>query len=391
MKYIHRILTQELKLAAESFPAVLVSGPRRVGKTTLLQNAFPNASYVLLEDLDVIARCKADPRSFVEDLKCPVILDEIQNVPELFNYVRTLIDETPRLKGQWIFTGSQEAPLMRGVSESMAGRIAVFQLFPFSVMEKKDLSIFSGGFPEVVARPKTAHLWFNSYIQTYLERDVRSITAIKDLAVFRRFIAILASRAGSMLNKTDIAAPLGVSVPTVSEWLNILEVTGQIILVPPFFENFGKRLVKSPKIYFIDSGLNVHLLGIQSAEALPGSTFYGRIFEGFIAAEIVKYQVNKGQRKEIYYFRDRQGLEVDFLVPLGNRRLALFECKATRTLKPDMAKQMNALAKNIKGYTVERYVVYPENGRGKKDRVGSFIAEGCKAITVSQITDVLTS
>ncbi len=165
----------------------------------------------------------------------------------------------------------------------------------------------AGGFPEVVLHPRGRDLWYASYLQTYIERDVRSITSVRDLAVFRRFLALVASRHGQMLNRTDLAAPLGVSVPTISEWLHILEITGQIVLVPPYFENFGKRLVKSPKVYWGDAGLACHLLGIQSQGELERSPFLGSIFEGFVATEILKAQVNRGHRKELYYFRDQQG------------------------------------------------------------------------------------
>jgi len=195
---------------------------------------------------------------------------------------------------------------MKGVSESMVGRVAVFQLLPLAATETQKVTIFRGGFPEVLARPSSAPIWFRSYIQTYLERDVRSMSAIKDIATFRRFLALLASRSGSVLNKTDMASPLGVSVPTLGEWLNILEVTGQIIVVPPFYENFGKRLIKSPKIYFTDSGLACYLLGLETENALRHSTFFGHVFEGVIASEIAKHQLNTGRRKEIYYyFRDQ--------------------------------------------------------------------------------------
>ncbi len=217
----------------------MLTGPRRSGKTTLLRNLFPSSQYVLLEDPDVQVRVRSDPRAFLEALRPPVVFDEIQNTPELLDYVRTLIDSHPRRMGQWLFTGSQEAPLMRGISESMAGRAAVLQLPPFSVAETPKVTLLHGGFPEVLARPKSRDLWFASYLQTYLERDVRSITNVRDLGTFRRFLALLASRHGQVLNKTDLAAPLGVTVPTITDWLHILEVTGQIILVPPYFANFG--------------------------------------------------------------------------------------------------------------------------------------------------------
>ena len=385
MNYIIRRIEKEVRQASGAFPALLLTGPRRAGKTTILKKIFPKASYYLLEDPDIISRVKADPRSFVEETKPPCILDEIQNVPELFNYLRTLIDENPRRFGQWYFTGSQDAPLMKGVSESMAGRVAIFHLLPLSSEETKKVSIFRGGFPEVLAKPKTALIWFRSYIQTYLERDVRGISAIKDLATFRRFLSILASRCGNVLNKTDLAAPLGVSVPTLSEWLNILEATGQIIVVPPFYENFGKRLIKSPKIYITDSGLASYLLGINKESDLRKSTFFGQIFEGFVASEIVKHQINNGKRREIYYFRDQQGLEIDFIVPAGSGKLLVMEAKAVRSVKPAMGASLNKLARAISRYKAERCVVHldPPGGSAKKEF--HMLSPGIKAIPVSEI------
>src|SRR5438132_9159979 len=222
MRFIPRLLGEEIRRAARHFPALIVTGPRRAGKTTLLRRLFPHATYRLLEDPDKV-------------------------------------------------------------------------------------SLLRGGFPEVLARPTAATVWFRSYVQTYLERDVRAISAIRDLATFRRFLALLATRCGQILNRTDLAAPLGVSVPTVSQWLGIMEVTAQIILIPPFFENFGKRLVKSPKLYFVDSGLVCHLLGLESERELGRSPFLGALFEGFVASEILKHQVGTGRARQLYYFRDQQG------------------------------------------------------------------------------------
>src|SRR5262252_9664447 len=274
MRYVARKLADVLIGAARHFPAVVVTGPRRAGKTTLLRQLFRKAQYVLLEDPDVQGRVRSDPRSFIEGLHPPVIFDEIQNTPELLNYVRTLIDQKPRRMGQWLFTGSQEAPLMRGITESMAGRAAILQLWPLSTAETSKVNLLHGGFPEVLARPKARELWFASYLQTYLERDVRAITNVRDLATFRRFLALLASRHGQILNKTDLAAPLGVTVPTIGDWLHILEVTGQVILVPPYFENLGKRLIKSPKVYLGDSGLACYLLGLTSVAEVERSPFF---------------------------------------------------------------------------------------------------------------------
>lgn len=347
MHYVARKLADVVLNAARNFPAIVVTGPRRAGKTTLLKHLFPRIQYVLLEDPDIQARIRSDPRGFLETLTPPVVLDEIQNTPEILSYVRTLIDRTPRRSGQWIFTGSQEAPLMQGISESMAGRAAVLQLLPFSIKESPKVNLLHGGFPEVLARPRVRGLWFSSYLQTYLERDVRAMTNVRDLPAFRRFLSLLASRHGQILNKTDLAAPLGLSVPTITEWLHILEVTNQIILVPPYFENFGKRIVKSPKIYWEDAGLACYLLGITSSAELERSPFLGALFEGFLATEILKSQTNTGARKELYFFRDHQGLEVDFLVPRPNARVWLIEAKASKTVRPDMATPLLSLSHSL--------------------------------------------
>src|SRR5271169_1358519 len=386
MRYIPRQLTTALLDASRHFPAVVVTGPRRAGKTTLLRKLFPRARYVLLEDPDIQARVRSDPRAFLEELQPPVVFDEIQNAPELMDYVRTLIDTKPRRMGQWLFTGSQEAPLMRGITESMAGRAAILQLLPFSLAETAKVDLLRGGFPEVLARPQTRSLWFGSYLQTYLERDVRAITNVRDLATFRRFLSLLASRHGQVLNKTDLAAPLGVSVPTIGEWLSILEVTGQIMLVPPYFENLGKRLIKSPKVYWGDSGMACYLLGIRSQAELERSPFLGALFEGFIAAEILKSQSNRGMRKELYYFRDQQGLEVDFLVPRRNSNLWLIEAKAGKTVRPSMASPLLSLRRALAKRFVRLIVVHRKS---RSQLTTAAIARGVEALDVERFIQEL--
>ena len=376
-------MAKVVQKALHQFPALVLTGPRRAGKTTLLRQAVPAAQYVLLEDPDIQDRVLGDPRSFLDSLKLPVILDEIQNTPRLLDYVRTRIDEQPRRMGQWLFTGSQEAPLMQGITESMAGRAAVLQLLPFSIAESNKVDLLRGGFPEPVARPASRSLWYASYLQTYIERDVRQITQVRDLPAFRRFLSLLASRHGQFLNKSDLAAPLGVSVPTITDWLYILEVTGQIILVPPYFENFGKRLVKTPKVYWGDSGMACHLLGIQTQAELERSPFLGAIFEGFVAAEILKSQINRGQRKELYCFRDQQGLEVDFLVPQPNARFWLVEAKATRTIESNMARPLQALKKAAVERVSRSLIVHR---KGRNQPAMTTVSPGVEAISVEQLS-----
>jgi uncharacterized protein len=383
MRHVARDLEPQLRKSARSFPAVIVTGPRRAGKTWLLTRCFPTASYYLFEDPDVVARFRRDPQGFLDAVKLPAILDEIQNVPEVFNYVRSRIDREPRRTGRWFLTGSQEAGLMRNVSESMAGRAAVLRLLPMSVRESSKVSLLHGGFPEVLARPRAASLWFSSFLQTYLERDVRSISAVHDLAAYRRFLSLVATRHGQVLNKSDLAAPLGMSVPGIGRWLDILEATGQILIVPPWLENLGKRLIKSPKVYIADCGLACHLLGIETPAELEKSPFIGPLFEGFIAAEVVKNQVNAGGRPELYYFRDQQGLEVDFVVPDKRGVIRLIEAKASRTVTPDMAASMRRLAEAFESHSgtrrsVEMLLVHRQPSRPAGSRA---LAPGVQALS----------
>ncbi|MBL8734316.1 MAG: ATP-binding protein [Planctomycetes bacterium] len=348
MLFIERELAGPLRKAAANFPAVVLTGPRRAGKTVLLKKVFPDASYHLFEAPDLVARFRADPVGFLDGVHPPAILDEIQHVPELFAYLRARIDAEPRRTGRWFLTGSQEAGLMQNVTESMAGRAAVLQLLPLSSRETDKVTMLRGGYPEVIARPRAASMWFASYVQTYLERDVRLVTAVQDLATFRRFLGLVASRHGQILTKSGLAAPLGLSIPTITRWLDVLETTGQILVVHPYFENFGKRLVKSPRVFIGDSGLACHLLGIESEAELAKSPFRGELFEGLLAAEILKAQVNRGERRQLWYFRDHAGLEVDFVMPGRGDKLRWVEAKATRTPRPAMAEPMRKLLANTR-------------------------------------------
>jgi uncharacterized protein len=343
MKIFSRDLMPRLRAAARAFPALVLTGPRRAGKTHCLTHCFPHASYHLLEDPDVLAQVRGDPRGWLEGLATPAIIDEIQNAPELLPYIRTRVDAAPRKHGRFLITGSQDFALMAGVSESMAGRAAVFQLWPLSARELGRWDLLRGGYPEVWLRPRRADDWFRSYVQTHLERDVRAVTAVRDLATFRRFLALLATRNGQMLNKTELAAPLGVSVPTIGQWISVLETTGILMLVPPWYENLGKRIVKTPKAYWIDTGLLSYLLGLGDRHALERSAMVGPLFEAFIAGEIVKRQLAQGRARELYWFRDHQGLEVDFVVPTARGEIELIEAKWSRTVMPTMARGVATL------------------------------------------------
>ena len=382
MRYLPRHLEPALARAVRQFPSVVLTGPRRAGKSSLLRHALPGADYRLLEDPDTLGRVRADPRAFLDEVRLPVILDEIQNAPELLPYIRTRIDAAARRTGRWLLTGSQESALMQGVTESLAGRAAVLQLLPLARTESAKVDWWTGGFPEVVARPAARELWFSSYVQTYLERDVRAVTQVRDLATFRRFMAVVASRHGQVLNKTDLAAPRGVSVPTIAQWLGVLEITGLVALVPPYFENLGKRLLKSPKLYWLDAGLACHLLGFRSRAEMERSTFVGALWEGFVAAEIIKAQLNRGGRRELYYFRDEQGLEVDFLVPAAGGRLRLVEAKAGRTVTPGMAAPMQSLGRALGDKLSDAWLVHRPSGSAPRLRA---LSPGVQAVDVDSL------
>jgi hypothetical protein len=386
MRFVHRILATQILRAARGFPAVVLTGPRRAGKTLLLRRLFPHADYVALDEPDVLARLTADPRTFLEAHRRPVILDEIQNAPALFNYIKAAIDRAPRRTGQWLLTGSQDAPLMEQVTESLAGRVAVMGLLPLSRAESPRVDLLRGGFPEVLARPALRDVWLSSYVQTYLERDVRAVLNVRDLGAFRKFLSLLATRHGQLLNKTDLAAPLGLSVPALGAWLHVLEVTGQVLIVPPYFENAGKRLLKTPKVYITDSGLACHLLGIRTAAELERSPFLGAIVEGFVASEIAKAQLNHARRREVYFFRDQQGFEVDFVAPVRGATW-LIEAKASRTVVPRDAQSVAALRKRLSGkrhaFVVHRAARYPAPTHA--------IAPGVEAITLESLVERLNA
>lgn len=275
---------------------------------------------------------------------------------------------------------------MQRVTESLAGRVAVLGLLPLSAAESPKVNLLHGGFPEVVLRPRDRSLWFESYLQTYLERDVRAVLNVRDLSTFRRFLTLLATRTGQLLNKADLAAPLGVSIPTIGEWIGVLEVTGQLFVVPPYFENLGKRLVKTPKVFLADSGLACHLLGITTMEDWERSPFKGALFEGWVASEIVKSQLNTGQRRELYFFRDHQGLEVDFLFRRGTETL-LVEAKASSTPLPRDAAHVAQLAERISG-SATALVVYR---RGRTRPVTEAILPGVRAVDIADFIGELNT
>jgi len=371
-----RILARTIQKAIKSFPAIVVTGPRQSGKTTLLKMLFAKSHrFVTLEDPDVRMRAKEDPLRFLEQFRPPVIIDEIQYVPELLSYIKTKIDQK-RKPGQWLFTGSQNFTLMQGISQSLAGRAAVLSLLPFSFSErigqgdtaseisnwvkglnpdqkckdKVSLSevILRGNYPEIASkRSVDRQLWCGSYISTYLERDVRNLAQVGDLGQFERFLKLCAIRTGQILNLSELAKEVGMSVPTMKRWLSMLETGHQVYLLCPYYKNLGKRLVKSSKLYFNDTGLASYLLGLNDRDTLINSPNFGNLFETMIVTDFLKRFLHFGQMPSMYYLRTRDGLEVDLVLELG-QKLYLFEIKSAMTILPKHASSLSRIASELK-------------------------------------------
>ncbi len=356
---IQRTLAAKLKEAARGFPVVSVTGPRQSGKTTLVRAVFPDHAYVSLELPDQRQFALEDPRGFLGQFDRPVILDEVQRTPDLFSYIQVLVDDHPGRTGWFILTGSQNFLLMERVSQSLAGRCAVLHLLPFSLAEltggvplfldtlgtevpKARLrapdrglfeTLFTGFYPRIHDRGLAPRDWLASYYQTYLERDVRAVLNVGDLETFGWFVRLCAGRTGQLLNLSGLASDCGVSHVTARRWISVLEASFIVTLLRPHHENFGKRLIKRPKLYFLDTGLLCYLLQIRSADELFHRAERGAVFESYVIAELYKNFLHRGEPPGLYFWRDAAGHEVDVVIDLGARRIPV-EIKSGQTVVP---------------------------------------------------------
>jgi uncharacterized protein len=343
---ITRDIMEELVQSAAEYPVVTILGPRQSGKTTLTRMTFPEKPYFSLEDPDVRMAAEADPRGFLEQMENGGILDEVQRLPVLLSYVQGMVDKN-RKRGQFILTGSHQPQLHEAVSQSLAGRTAILSLWPFSIHEIRHYDsaldafdlIHRGFFPRLHEDGLEPRRFFNGYVQTYVERDVRALIQLRDLSLFQKFLTLLAGRVGQIVNLASLGNDVGASGTTIRNWISVLKASYVVFELPPFFESIQKRVIKSPKIYFTDVGLAAFLLGIHTPQQASRDPLRGNLYENLIIAEIVKSALNRGIRPEIHFFRDSHGNEID-LVIREQGALIPVEIKSGKTFSTDFVKQL---------------------------------------------------
>lgn len=360
-----RGLSEQVLLHASKYPILAVTGPRQAGKTTFLKTTFTDYRYISLENPDTRAFALDDPRGFLSIYNEKVIFDEIQRAPELFPYLQELVDEQ-RVMGQFILSGSQNFQLMENISQSLAGRVGIFKMYPFDLKElrragwmKEDIAqqIFTGGYPAIYDRAIAPTQYFADYLETYVYRDIRGLKNIQDLDAFDRLIKVCANHVGQIVNYNNFSALVGVSHTTIKQWIGLLKTSYILFELPPYFNNFNKRLVKSPKLYFYDTGLASRLLGLKENQLSPEFPFWGPLFENFVVAELLKQNAHGNHNHNFFYWRDSNGHEVDFLFQNGPK-MHLIEIKAGKTIKPEMFKNLDYVGRQIEPFTVSKSLIY---------------------------------
>lgn len=354
--------SQIIKLAAQ-YPVITITGPRQSGKTTLAQRCFKNKPYINLESPQTRLAFENDPISFIKQHEDGAIFDEIQHCPELLSYIQIEVDKTQK-PGHFILTGSHQFSLHQALSQSLAGRTAILKLLPLSLEEitssvqlSVDEYLFTGFYPRIYQSALEPSTMYDNYIATYIERDVRALAELKDLSNFQRFLKLCASRVATVLNMSSLSVELGISTHTIKHWLSILEASYLITLLPPYFENFGKRVIKSPKLYFNDVGLACHLLDINAVSQVARDPLRGQLFENMVVMEIFKTCYNRGKPASLYYYRDNTQREVNLIYKTGNE-LVPVEIKSGQSYQAEFKKQLDFLQKISKNRVKKKFVIY---------------------------------
>ena len=364
--YIHRELSSVLEEAYRYFSVITVTGPRQSGKTTLIRNLFPHLPYYSLESLDIRSFAENDPIAFLNQNEEGMILDEVHNAPDLLSYIQGIVDEHPDKR--YILSGSSQFAMLKRVTQSLAGRTAVFELMPLSYSETKDLTadvpldklLFNGFYPAIYSGRNVPEFLYPAYMKTYLDRDVRDLLQIKDMMQFHIFIKLCAGRIGSLFKASELANEIGVSPNTITSWLSVLQASYIVTLLPPYFENTSKRLTKMPKLYFLDTGLACYLLGIESPEQLSRDKMRGALFENFVVTEALKQRYNQGKESNLYFYRDSNQNEIDLLLK-RNTRLYGIEIKSSMTYHKDFEKALKRIDEWVKAPVDGKAVVYAGN------------------------------
>ena len=371
--WIKRDISKQIRELSQKKQVILLTSPRQTGKSSLLKKLFPKVHYISLDRPSTAHRAEHSGEAFLKELPKSVIIDEVQQAPALFRHIKYVLDQDK--KRQFFLTRSQKFELMAQVSESLAGRVALLELHSLSLTElknhfhKKSLGltqlIFSGGYPEVWAGSLSSDDFFSNYISTYIQRDIRQIIHVKNLYDFERFMSLLAVRVGQILNYNTLASEIGISATTIKSWVHALEASGVLFILKPFYKNLGKRLIKTPKVYFMDSGLLSHLIGFRHPKELKDSSLMGFLFENFVLGQLIRKASNKGKKPNLFFYRDQWGSEVDFVQPVGEK-LHLFECKWASQPKTHLKSfseiesligSKNILSKNIFSSSEESYTV----------------------------------
>ncbi len=369
--YIKRNIEEVIISSAKLFPVITVTGPRQSGKTTLVRNIFNDKPYFNLELPDVHDSIQQDPRAFFNKLENGAVIDEIQRLPELIRYIQGIVDEKKQ-PGLFVLTGSNQFLLLNKINESLAGRVALFKLLPFSLSELSSKSIsvstdeliLKGLYPAVQVNNFPAYQTYQNYYETYLERDLRNLLNIKDLSSFKKFVSLCAGRTAQILNTASLSNETGVSANTIKSWLSILEASYVLFLLQPWYDNISKRLVKSPKIYFYDTGLASYLLGIENQNQLSRDPLRGNLFENLIVAEYFKMRYNKGLDARYFYFRDNHGNEIDLVNPSGNN-LESIEIKSSQTYHSSFLKGLTFFNKVYPKRNNNKLLIYDGDDLGR--------------------------